>query len=245
MYELTLCLPAEKQKYVLEFCKTFEKELKKNNGIIVKQNAGGKSYLAIAVCENKKDYLKSIVLDFVLKVIIEDYKFDFFKENILVRAPSKVTEAFLMAVSIFDAEIDKEIISSLLEFDGEIVIDSFYYFKLQGLKERWARTASIINKNGIMNNDRSVIDVLKYLCAVSDNNSVLVNLMFAGGKIEMKNYYKAKKFKADHDGISSLYAEMIKLNPMKINIKLDEEEVEFKEITETLKSVFEDKIYFN
>ena len=96
-----------------------------------------------------------------------------------------------------------------------------------------------------MNNERSMIDVMKYLCAVSDNNSVLVNLMINNGNIEMRNFSKAKKFKADKEGISNLYAEMIKLNPMKINIKFDEFEPEFEEITSTLKSVFEDKIYFN
>ena len=245
MYELTLCLAAERQKCVHEFCKTIDDEIKKRNGILIKQNAGGKCYLAMAIDEKNKDYLKSLVLDFVLKVVVEEFKFNFFKDNIIVKNNGKVTEAFLMAVSIFDAEIDKEIISSLLEFKDEIVIESFYYFKLQVLKDRWQRTANIINQNGIMSNERSMIDVLKYLCAVSDNNSVLVNLMVNNGKIEMRNFSRAKKFKPDKEGISNLYAEMIKLNPMKINIKFDEFESEFEEITATLKSVFEDKIYFN
>jgi len=245
MYELTLCLTADRQKYVHEFCKTVECDIKKLNGIMVKQNAGGKCYLAMAIDEKNKDYLKSLVLDFVLKVVIEEFKFNFFKDQIVIKNHGKVTDAFLVAVSIFDAEIDKEIISSLLEFKDEIVIESFYYFKLQGLKERWLRTANIISQNGIMNNERSMIDVMKYLCAVSDNNSVLVNLMINNGKIEMRNFSKARKFKTDKEGISNLYAEMIKLNPMKINIKLDEFEPEFEEITSTLKSVFEDKIYFN
>ena len=41
MYELTLCLAADRQKYVHEFCKTVECDIKKLNGIMVKQNAGG------------------------------------------------------------------------------------------------------------------------------------------------------------------------------------------------------------
>ena len=122
MYELTLCLAAERQRCVHEFWKTIEDDIKKYNGIMVKQNAGGKCYLAIAVDEKNKDYLKSLVLDFILKVVVEEFKFNFFKDNILIKNYGKVTEAFLMAVSIFDAEIDKEIISSLLEFKNEIVI---------------------------------------------------------------------------------------------------------------------------
>ena len=245
MYELTLCLPADKQKCICEFSKNIEKDIKDNSGIIVKQNLSGKSYLALAVEDKQKDYLKSLVLDFILKVVIEDYKFNYFKEHLISGSNAKVTEAFLMAVSIFDAEIDRDVITSQLELSGEIVVDSFYHFKLQSLKDRWHRTANIINQNGVMNNENSMIDVIRYLCAVSDNNSVLVNLMFVGGQIELKNYFNAKKFKVDHNGISSLYAEMIKLNPMKINIKFDDGEPEFEEVMETLKSVFEDKIYFN
>ena len=245
MFELTLCLPVDMQKHICEFFKSIEKEIKKDLGIIVKQNMFGKSYLAIAVSDERKELLKSLVLDFVLKVIINEYKYSFFKNNITIMKPTKTTEAFLMAVSFFDLELDKEVISSLLEFKNEIVIDSFYYFKLQGLRDRWQRTAGIINQNGIMQSEKSIIEVLKYLCAVSDNNSVLVNLMFNKGKIELKNYSKAKKFTCDFNGISKLYAEIIKLNPMKINIKVDNDETVFNEITKTLSSMFEDKIYFN
>ena len=245
MFELTLCLACERQRFISDFFKQIEKEIKKDNGIVVKQNYGGKSYLAMAICDEKKEYMKSLVLDFVLKVIIEDFKYNFFKEHININGGGLLNDAFFMAVSIFDSEIDKEIISSLIEFDGEIVIESFYYFKLQGLREKWQRTANIINQNGIMNSEKSVLEVVKYLCAVSENNAVLVNLMFSKDKIEMKNYYNAKKFKCDFLGLSRLYLEIIRLNPMKITIKIDDSEQEFENVAETLKCVFEDKIYFN
>lgn len=245
MFELTLCLDASRQKYICEFYKRIEKDVKKSGGIIVKQNTGGKCYLAMAVGDPQKEYLKSVVLEFVLKIVVEDYKYNFFKDNIRVVSSSVVSDALLMAISIFDADIDKEIVSSLIEFNGEIIIESFYYFKLQALKEKWHRTVSIINNNGIMNSERSMLEILKYLCAVSENNSVLVNLMFNNGKIELKNYYSEKKFDCNHKGISNLYSEIIKLNPMKINIKLEENEPNFENITNMLSCVFEDKIYFN
>ena len=245
MFELTLCLACERQKFISVFFKQIEKEIKKDSGILVKQNFGGKSYLAIAVNDDKKDYVKSLVLDFIVKIIVEDFKYNFFKEHIISNSCGLFTDAFFMAVSIFDSEIDKEIISSLIEFDSEIVIESFYYFKLQGLKEKWQRTANVINQNGIMNNDKSVLEVLKYLCAVSENNAVLVNLLFSKDKIELKNYYSEKKFKCDFVGLSNLYLEIIRLNPMKITIKGDDGEQNYENVSETLKSVFEDKIYFN
>lgn len=245
VFELTLCLACERQKFISSFFKQIEKDIKKDGGILVKQNYGGKSYLAIAVNDEKKDYLKSLILDFILKVVIEDFKYNFFKEHINSTSWGLLSDAFFMAVSIFDSEIDKEIISSLIEFDSEIVIESFFYFKLQGLREKWQRTANVINQNGIMKSEKSVIEVVKYLCAVSENNAVLVNLFFTKDKIELKNYYSEKKFKCDFAGLSNLYMEIIKLNPMKITIKGDESEHEFENVSETLKCVFEDKIYFN
>ena len=61
MFELTLCLACERQKFISSFFKQIEKDIKKDGGIIVKQNFGGKSYLAIAVVDEKKDYVIPVI----------------------------------------------------------------------------------------------------------------------------------------------------------------------------------------
>ena len=86
-------------------------------------------------------------------------------------------------------------------------------------------------------------EVLKYLCAVSENNSVFVDLLLSEKQIEMKNFACHKKFKKNADGISKMFAEMIKLNPIKINVK-EKDGGDFPEITNALLKVFNDKIYF-
>jgi hypothetical protein len=98
VFELTLCLACERQKFISSFFKQIEKDIKKDGGILVKQNYGGKSYLAIAVVDEKKDYLKSLILDFVLKVVIEDFKYNFFKEHINSTSWGLLSDAFFMAV---------------------------------------------------------------------------------------------------------------------------------------------------
>lgn len=243
MFELTLCLDFQRQKYISEFYKSLVANIKKDAGIIIKHNSGGKSYLSIAVGDDKKEYLKSKVLDFVTNVIENDFKYNFFKERIEIKTKNNLTEAFLRAISCFDEDFDREIIKQNLELSGEIVLESLFYFKLQSLAQRWQKTAEIINQNLIMNSDSSMSEVLKYLCAVSENNSVFVDLMLSEKQIEMKNFACHKKFKKNADGISKMFAEMIKLNPIKINVK-EKDGGDFPEITNALLKVFNDKIYF-
>lgn len=244
MFELTLCVSFERQKYIAEFYKTLLPVVRNDEGIIIKHNSGGKSYLSIAVSDTKKEYLKSKVLDFVTKVIEKDFKYNFFKEKIDVKTCSDLTEAFFMAISCFDEDIDKEEISQTIEFSGEIIIESLFYFKLQNLTKRWLKTAEIINQNLIMASEKSMSEVLRYLCEISENNSVFVDLYFKDKQIELKNFVFKKKFTKTSDGISKLFAEIIRLNPTKINILESKEEQKVKEIMSTLLKVFNDKIYF-
>ena len=244
MFELTLCLSFERQKFISEFYKEISPSIKAGAGIIIKYNCAGKSYLSLAVSDEKKEFIKSKVLDFVTKVIEMDFKYNYFKEKIVIDSRNNLTDAFFYSISSFDEEVDREIISQNLDFSGEIVIESLFYFKLQPLILRWHKTAEIINQNFIMKSDQSMVEILKYLCAVSDNNSVLVDLSFSEKQIELKNFLMRKKFKMNIDGISKMYQEIIKLNPIKINIKDKEGFGESYKITTILLKVFGDKIYF-
>ena len=218
--------------------------IKGDAGIIIKHNSGGKSYLSLAVPEEKKEYIKAKVLDFIAKVIESDFKYNYFKERIEIKSKTNLTEAFFRSISSFDEDFDKDIIAQNLIFSGEIVIESLFYFKLQPLVSRWQKTVEIINNNLIMENNNSVIEVLKYLCAISENNSIFVEISISEKQIELKNFLCKKKFKMSDDGISKMFEEIIKLNPIKINIKDKEGYGDCYEITTTLLKVFNDKIYF-
>ena len=90
MFELTLCLSFERQKYLSGFYKLVSSSIKNNAGIIIKHNSAGKSYLSLAVPDEKKEYIKSRVLDFITKVIEEDFKYNFFKEHIEIKSKSNL-----------------------------------------------------------------------------------------------------------------------------------------------------------
>ena len=244
MFELTICLSFERQKFISEFYKLISPSIKGGAGIVIKHNSGGKSYLSLAVSKENKEFIKSKVLDFVTNVIENDFKYNFFKEKITINEKTSLTEAFFRSISTFDEEIDKDFIKQNIEFDGEIVVESLFYFKLQPLVFKWQKTAEIINKNFVMNSDNSMSEVLKYLCAISENNAVLVDLSFKEKQIEMKNFMARKKFKMNEDGISKMFEEIIKLNPLKININDKDGFGESYKITTTLLKVFHEKIYF-
>ncbi len=244
MFELTLSTTLDKQKYLGQFFSKLSKEIKQDGGVVISQNTNGRTYVAIAVEDDKKEYYKAKILDYILFVIVDDYKYNFFKEKIVPAEPSVVFESFLKAISIFDAENDKEIIKSQIQFSGEILIDSFFHFKLQLLRARWDRTANIISQNGIMQNPSSMLDILKYLVAVSDYGIVLANISLCKKQIILKTYETEKRFKNNFEGLSGFYAEIVRLNPSKINIKQVYEQSVYQKTTDTLSHIFGEKIYF-
>ena len=195
MFELTLSTTIDKQMYLGELFSKVSSEIRQDEGIIVKQNNNGRAYLALAVDDEKKDYYKSKILDYVLFMIVDDYKYNFYKEALSASSQSVVFESFVKALSIFDAENDKDIIRSQLHLSGEILIDSFFYFKLQLLRARWERTASIICQNNVLQTTSSMLDILRYLTAVSDNGIVLAEISFGKKQITLKTYEGTKRYK--------------------------------------------------
>lgn len=243
MFELTLSTTIDKQVYLGNFFSMLCKEIRQDEGVIVKQNNNGRAYLALAVDDNKKDYYKSKILDYILYMIVDDYKYNFYKETLGENSESVIFESFLKAISIFDADNDKDIIKSQIHLSGEILIDSFFYFKLQLLRSRWERTACIISQNNVLQTTTSMLDILRYLTAVSDSGIVLADVCFCKKQITLKTFQGIKRYKSNFKGISDFFAEIVKLNPSKINVKTTATKETHQSTKEMLIHIFGDKIY--
>lgn len=243
MFELTLSTTIDKQIYLGEVFKKLNQDIKQDEGIIVKQNSCGRAYLALAVNEKKKEYYKSKILDYILFMIIDDYKFNFYKQTIIADGKNMLYPAFLKAITIFDADSDKDIIKSQIQLSGEILIDSFFYFKLQLLRARWERTANIINQNAIMQSSPAMLDILKYLTTMSDEGIAKADVTFSKNQITIKTYCGTKKFKTDFESKSSFLTEIVKLNPNRINLKESQNQNLHGDVKEILNHVFGEKIY--
>lgn len=218
-------------------------EMKKDGGILIKQNYRGRCFLSFAIRDDKKEYYKSKLLEEIIFIVVDLYKFEFFKNQLYGFVGDVFAESFLKAVTLFDIEFDKEFIKKEVEFSSEILIDSLFYFKLQPLKFKWLKTAEIISQNKIVTSKASMFEIMKYLASVSDNLVVGVDVFISRKQIKLKNYCLSKCFKRDFDGISRFFAEMIRLNPNKINLKCNAEINENDEIYSAITKIFDDKIY--
>ena len=95
MFELTLSNAIDKQSYFTELCKKLSPEIKQDKGVIAKENSNGRTHLAIAVNESKKEYYKAKILDYILFMIVDDYKFNYYKDNLKADASDNlVFESF-------------------------------------------------------------------------------------------------------------------------------------------------------
>jgi hypothetical protein len=111
------------------------------------------------------------------------------------------------------------------------------------LRARWQKTADIINQNKITSSEQAIIDVLKYLLAVAENDVVSVSVSFSKKRISLFNCCQNKSFKTDFEGKSNFFAEIIRLNPAKINVKVSKGCEYADEVKDKLTRIFGEKIY--
>lgn len=242
MFELTISTTSDKQHYINDIYEKLKDEIKSSSGLSTKYNYGGRSYYSIAVQEKLKEYYKSKITDHIIFMIIDDYKFIYFKQNLAFAGQNIISQSFLKAISIFDFQIDGEFIKSELELKNEVLVDSLFYFKLRPLVEKWRKTAFIINQNQILNSTESMIEVLKYLTMSSENFLVTAEIMVEKKQIKFKNYSKCKCFKKTFEGYSNFLTEVVRLNPVKIHLKTSAS-TENDKIVLLLSQIFTDKVY--
>lgn len=242
MFELTVSTTIDKQHYISRLYKLLSPEIKNHSGIVIKQNNSGRSYFSFAVEDTHKDYYKSKILDFIVFMINDDYKYSFYSEALFGEKTNILFVPFLKAISIFDSDVDREIIKNQIDFSGEILVDSFYYFRLEALRHKWQKTAEIINSNKILNSKNAMLDVLKYLTQMSDNVVVKTDITISSKQIKLKQIGSLKCYKRNSTGHSNFLTEIISLNPSKINLKIDDGDSD-DAVVMVLNELFTDKIY--
>lgn len=242
MFELTISTRLDKQSYISKLYKSLIDEIKSVSGVAIKQNFKGRSYFSLAVKSEDKDYFKAKILDFIVYMIVDDYKYNYFKDNLENLQENIVFESFLKAVCIFDEDIDREYILKQINFKEEILVDSFYYFKLQMLRDRWQKTVGIIKFNQIINSKNSMLEVLKYLVAMSECLVQKAEVFISKKQVKLRLVQKTSRFQNDSQGLSKFLSEIIELNPAKIEIlRTDDYECE---VVDVLNKIFYDKINF-
>lgn len=242
MFELTISTSLDKQAYISKLYKVLEPEIKSVSGVALKENYHGRSHLSVAVKESKKEYFKAKILDYIIDIIINEYKFNFFKENFEFVQKNIIYQSFLKAISIFDADADREYITKQIDMSENILVDSLYNFKLQELRKRWQKTVDIILLNGILKDESTMLEILKYLTTMSESVVDNADVFISKKELKLKHYEKTKKYHHNFSGFSEFLAEIIELNPAKINLRVNSDDDE--EFVQVLSKIFYDKINF-
>ena len=243
MFELSLSTSINKQKHICEIYKNLNLMVKADGGIITKHNHQNRCYVVIAVPECKKEYYKARILDLVSLIIVNHYKYNFFEDYLSLENDNILNQAFLKAITIFDYDFDREFIKRQIELKSEVCIDSFFFFKLQDLKNKWQKTAFILKQNNITFDEDSILEILRHLLFSADSNVIKTEIFAGKNKITIKNLNKRKLFKNNNKGYSNILSELVLQNPKIINIKMNKQNVGFERVLQVLNKIFGDKIY--
>lgn len=122
-------------------------------------------YILLACPLEEKSRTLSVIERCVIKVICNFYKERFLTENLRLPLHEKMSlMAFKKALINFDKETDFYLISKNLQLERNLHLDSFYYFKLKTLREKWAELVSLANENSdYLVSNEAFFDILRFL----------------------------------------------------------------------------------
>ncbi len=245
MFELTISTCKSKSGDISYILEKLRGPIKNMKGVLVCEEFDGRVKLALAVCDEKKDYLLSLVFDAISEAIIRDYKEEYLSKHLRLKINSKVTEsAFIRALTMFDKSADKEIIKKSLTVSDEILIDSLYHFRLWELEKRWKEIAELVSENsGYLLMSGTFMELMKFLIVTSESEEAEIHLHQCGQNVYGENSQGKQvfsfKFENGENGILSVLSELIWLAPEKIVIHND---LNLSDVTDYILTLFDGKV---
>lgn len=180
MWELSIRLKKEFSKPADFIFNSLKKDGANFGAIITKLEQHGYIDIVIACEEYDKARLKIFTSNAIIEAICTYFKQDFL-ENTL-KLPIKeglYFHALKKALISFDKETDSFLISKHLDLDTNINLESFYYFKLRALRDKWAELTNIANENGyFLINNENFVDLLKFLVDNLEITHDTINVYF-------------------------------------------------------------------
>ena len=199
-----------------------------------------KIYILLACPEQEQARVSSLVERCVIKVICNFYKEKFLSENL--RLPSHETMtvmAFKKALINFDKETDFYLISKNLDLQKNLYLDSFYFFKLRSLREKWSELVTLANENSdyLVSSD-ALFDLLKFLIDNLEIGEDEINVFEDEKGFSISLGRDAQDMQCSDLSREGLVSSLIELCPKKINLfcKNDEGTAGF------LSKIFEERV---
>ncbi|MGN1201001.1 MAG: sporulation protein YtxC [Candidatus Caccovivens sp.] len=174
----------------------------------------------------------------IIKVICNFFKEKYLTDNLHLPLHESISlMAFKKALINFDKETDFYIISKNLDLEKNLHLDSFYYFKLKPLRDKWSELISLANENSdyLVTSD-AFFDLLRFLIDNLEVGEDEINVF------EDENGYsiKAKNANEEYKSLSQegLVSSLIELCPKKINLFCNSDDF----TASFLSKIFEERI---
>lgn len=186
-------------------------------GVITSFEQGGKISIVIACPKIEKSRLQYHVSDCISKAICIYLKSYFLEQKLKIPQKSDIEiYTFKKALVSFDRETDRFLINKYIVLDKNLVIESFFHFKLQPLKEKWEELVRIANDNSTyLLSDDSFVELLKFLVDNIEFSIDEIGVCFSQNKIDIVDF-KGNKI-VENVNEFSLVDNFLLMSPRKIN----------------------------
>lgn len=217
------CISFEDKNSAEVFSNSIYSKIKSHGGIItsLNDNCFYKVLIALPIIERFKvhNLIKEKIAETILLCIKSEYilsRLDFEINN------TSSMQIFLKALLVFDSDTDKDIIVERLNFDSNLVVNSFVNFRLTFLKRKWNELVSLANDNAMyLLSQDSFNELIKFLISNLEYRCYAVNVFFKQdcyllcdmkGEV-VKDFLIDKNIMYDD---SKLLTNLVALNPEKI-----------------------------
>ena len=137
--------------------------------------------------DGKTRTLETVLVDALADILITDCKSYYIQEHLRLPIENEICRhAFLKALSTFDCDTDKIIAKTLIELTPKFLLDSFYEFKIEPLKNRWNEVCMLANENiSYLVCASTFSELLRFLISNIEPKSEEVHLVMRGSEIEV------------------------------------------------------------
>ena len=175
-------------------------------------------------CEScDENRFKHFITNLISDIICEDFKLKFLEENLNLPNLDEISKhAFMQALLSFDKESDKYVVQRMLNLEHSIDIETFYYFKLSALRDKWKELVQIANDNkAYLSSNETLVELLRFLVDNLELKNDTINLTQKNGKVMFYdinfNLLKASDIN-EKDIDSTIISSLIALAPKSVNI---------------------------
>lgn len=225
MFEFSIVLGEQNAEQAKKLYKNLKDSTKIIGGVVTSYYENKNIYIVVACDEIEKSRISFFVCDEIAEIISTDFKHKFIDEKLRLSLSNQINlNALKKALVAFDRETDRYIITHNLKLNKNIVIESFYEFKLKQLRQKWFELIKLANENAgyLLCND-TFIDLLKFLIENIEISRNLVNVVKddVGYKICDENFVEIETGEENLTGDAFLVTSLITLSPKKINVYCD------------------------